>query len=74
MKSNTLPENLILKTVNTEEDIARIAAFNKFIHEGYAVDLFVNNLITRHPSGKNQSWMYIEDIKKKKIVSSGTVN
>ncbi|MBN1522885.1 MAG: GNAT family N-acetyltransferase [Spirochaetales bacterium] len=70
MNSNQLPKNLVLKTACSKTDISRIAEFNKLIHEGVAVELFVKNLIKKHPTHAEQYWMFIEDSDKKLVVSS----
>jgi len=61
---------LVVKSVQTDEDIERISDFNKEIHRGEDLAGLVRSLIMNHPYGKRHYWLFIEQPRTKKIISS----
>jgi predicted acetyltransferase len=74
MKQNNLndrlPEGFILRAVQDDSDVQRLARFNKIIHSGEDLESLVGTLIKEHPYGKRHYWLYLEETQTKKIVSS----
>jgi hypothetical protein len=58
--SQTLGNDLILKSVGTLDDVERLAVFNEAIH-GHGVGSMTRNLILYHPHTRPEHWLYIED-------------
>jgi predicted N-acetyltransferase YhbS len=65
-----LENGLILKSVNAEEDIEHLAAFNVAVHNEEQLDRMTRTLIVHHPSTHPQEWLFVEDPANGKIVSS----
>lgn len=64
-----LDNTLFLKSVSTEDDIERLAAFNKTIHGG-DTDGMTRNLIVHHPDTRPEHWLFVEDSSNGQVVSS----
>ena len=64
-----LGNNLILKSIENDADIDRLAAFNAHIH-GPDVFEMTRALILNHAPARPEYWLYIEDELTRQIVSS----
>lgn len=65
-----LENELILKSVSTEDDIEHLATFNATIHDDELLDGMTRTLIVHHPSTHPQEWLFVEDPANGKIVSA----
>ena len=68
--TQTLTNELILKSISTPEEIDRLAAFNVAIHGDAILDNMTRTLINYHPSTHPHEWLFVEDPTNGKIVSS----
>jgi GNAT superfamily N-acetyltransferase len=64
-----LKDNLVLKSVASEQDIERVAAFHGVIHD-QGVAGMVRELILHHPNTRPEHWLYVEDEETEQVVSS----
>ncbi|MFC1959983.1 GNAT family N-acetyltransferase [Chloroflexota bacterium] len=64
-----LDDNLIMKSVSTPDEAARLAAFNAIIHGG-EVEHLTRKLLLHHPRTCPDDWLFIEDESTGQIVSS----
>lgn len=55
-----LGDGLTLRSVTSEADVERLAAFNAQIH-GDSVENMTRNLILRHPASRPKHWLFIDD-------------
>ena len=60
---------LIMKSITTPGEIARLAAFNVHIH-GQGLDTMTSHLINHHPKTHPDEWLFIEDTATGEIVST----
>jgi predicted N-acetyltransferase YhbS len=67
---NQLPNGYLLKSAQTDEDIERLAQFNKLIHTGEDIENLVRMLGTEHPFAKKSHWLFIEEASSQRIISS----
>ena len=65
-----MQNGFILKSIQSEQDIDRLALFNKRIHEGEDLETLVRMLIAAHPYGMPHHWLFIENAQDDRIVSS----
>ena len=65
----SLGNNLVLKSVSTEDEIVRLGAFNERIH-GEGLDAMTQQLIRNHPLTHPDHWLFIEEETSRKIVSA----
>ncbi|TLN12192.1 hypothetical protein FDZ74_10285, partial [bacterium] len=54
-----LPDNLTLRSVRTQAELERVAAFNGLIH-GAEVVGFTANLFAAHPDTRGRDLLYVE--------------
>jgi hypothetical protein len=64
-----LGDELVLKSLSGPEDAERLAAFQSLIH-GQGVADMTRELILHHPNTRSEYWLYVEDERTGKIVSS----
>ncbi|MBZ0286189.1 MAG: GNAT family N-acetyltransferase [Anaerolineae bacterium] len=64
-----LGNNLVLKSIETDADIDRLAAFNAHIHGPELVEM-TRSLILNHPTARPEYWLFVEDESTNQIVSS----
>ncbi len=65
----SLPGGLLMRAVETEADIRRLAAFNGRIHEA-EVEAFTVRLLRDHPNTRAHHWPIIEEQASGRIVSA----
>jgi predicted N-acetyltransferase YhbS len=73
VKSNiirSLDNGLIMKFVNTPEDIERLAVFNARVHNDEHVARMTRAMIQHHPHTHPEEWPFIEDESTGEIVSA----
>jgi hypothetical protein len=66
---NALEGSLVLKSVASESDVARLAAFNGQIHDQGVADM-TRELILNHPNTRPEHWLFVEDESTEQVVSS----
>lgn len=64
-----LGDELVLKSIASEPDIERVAAFNGLIH-GEGVAAMTRELILHHPHTRPEEWLFVEDEETRQVVSS----
>lgn len=62
-------DGLILRCVETAEDVERLALFNGKIHSPEETAM-TRRLILDHPTTRPEHWLFVEDIAAKRIVST----
>jgi predicted acetyltransferase len=65
----SLGNNLVLKSIDDQDDAQRLAAFNGQIF-GSIVTEMTRALLLHHPNTRPEQWLYIEDDAKGQIVSA----
>lgn len=65
-----LHDSLVLKSISTEDEIARLSAFNLHIHQEPGIDTMTHHLIVDHPLTHPNHWLFVEDESTNEIVSS----
>ena len=68
--TQTRANGLILKSISTEEEVERLAAFNVAIHGDDILDNMTRTLILHHPETHPQEWLFVEDPTNGKVVSA----
>ena len=68
--SKKLHNGLVMKSISSKEDVDRLVSFNKLIHEDEYAARLIRSLILEHPYSKPDYFIFIEDEKEKKIISS----
>jgi len=68
-EGRVLEEGLVLRTAGSEDDVARVAAFNGAIH-GSGVDPFTRHLFLHHPHTHVEDLIFVEDERSGQVVSS----
>lgn len=66
----SLGNSLTLKSLGTEEDIERLAAFNSSVHQDARVGDMTHALVRHHPHTSPPEWLFVEDDTTGAIVSS----
>lgn len=64
-----LGHNLILKSLHSEQDIDRLAAFNAHIHGDPLIPM-TQGLIRLHPHSRPEHWLFVEELSTGRIISS----
>lgn len=68
-EAQTLGDGLVLRTAESEHDVARVAAFNGAIH-GAGVDPFTRHLFLHHPHTHVEDLIFVEHEPSGQVVSS----
>lgn len=64
-----LGHDLILKSIHSEQDIDRLAAFNAHIHDERLLPM-TQGLIRLHPNSRPEYWLFVEEVSTGRIISS----
>jgi GNAT superfamily N-acetyltransferase len=64
-----LQGSLVLKSIASERDVERVAAFHGLIHD-QGVAGMVRELVLHHPNTRPEHWLYVEDKATGQVVSS----
>ncbi|NDJ77590.1 MAG: GNAT family N-acetyltransferase [Chloroflexi bacterium] len=65
----SLGNGLTLKSISTEDEIERVAAFNDHIH-GEDLDAMTRGLVLHHPHTRPEHWLFVEDDASRDVVSA----
>ncbi len=63
-------EEMILRSVENNGDIKRLAGFNAAVHGEETIGTMTEVLIRRHPASKHKHWLFIEDKSEERIASA----
>jgi len=66
-----LANQLLLRTIESEHDVRRLADFNASIHaEESGIREFTDRLVMKHPDTRSEYWLFVEHEPQQRIVSS----
>ncbi len=65
-----LGNGLVMRSLSTEDEAARLGAFNEAVHGEAGLDAMTRALILHHPNTRPEHWLYVEDTTTGAIVSS----
>jgi predicted N-acetyltransferase YhbS len=69
-----LGAGLILRTIASEDDLERVAAFNSLVHGSAGVGNLVQHLVRHHPLSRPDDFIFVEDEGTGQVVSSLSCN